>query len=135
MAEQLGRNLVLVKGSSGGTGGTAIAGVRTKGIAVNNAPVDVSSDDSSGWRKLLDTPGEKTIDFSVSGVATDRTALAAAVSASDVVDEWKLTWEDGADVYGDCFIASYSETGEYNGTVTFEMSLQSAGAITYQAGS
>ena len=134
MAEQLGRDLVLVKGSSSGTGGTAIAGVRVKGLTVNNEIVDISSDDSNGWRESITEPGQKSVEITVSGVTDDRVMLAAAFSASDVSDEYMLTWSDGADVYGNFCIASYSESGEYNNAVTFEATLQSAGSITYQAG-
>ncbi|WP_294344691.1 phage tail tube protein [Prosthecochloris sp.] len=134
MAEQLGRDLVLVKGSSGGTGGTAIAGVRVKGLAINNEIVDITSDDSNGWRESLAEPGQKSLEVTVSGVSDDRVMLAAAMSSSDVSDEYMLTWADGADVYGTFMIASYSENGEYNTAVTFEATLQSSGSVTYQAG-
>ena len=132
MAEQLGRDLVLVKGSSGGTGGTAIAGVRVKGLAINNEIVDITSDDSNGWRESLAEPGQKSLEITVSGVSDDRVMLAAAMSGSDVSDEYMLTWADGADVYGTFMIASYSD--EYNNAVTFEATLQSSGSVTYQAG-
>lgn len=130
MAEILGRNFVLKKGSTSGTGGTAVAGCRTRSFTINNSPIDISSDDSAGVRELLDAPGEKTVEVSFSGVMSDVTMATAAISTTDVVDEFSFTWGTSAKLYGNFFIASYAQTGEYNGTVTFECTLQSAGAVT-----
>jgi len=124
MAELLGRDFILTKGS------VAIAGCRTKSFTVNNAPVDITSDDSAGVRELLDAPGEKTVEISFSGVATDTTIVTAVMSTTDVVDAYSLAW-GGSTLSGNFFLASVAMTGEYNGAVTFEATLQSAGEITF----
>lgn len=134
MAAILGADMILVKGSSSGVGGTAIAAITSVGVSINNTAVEYTNNDSNQARQLLDKPGVKTVDFSVSGVTDDRVMLAAAMAAADVVDEYMLTYTDGADIYGNFFIESYSDTGETQGPVTFECTLKSAGAITYQAG-
>jgi TP901-1 family phage major tail protein len=123
MAEILGRNMVLSKDS------TAIAGVRTRSFTINNSPVDITSDDSSGWREFLTEPGDKNVEISVSGVATDDTLLTTAMSASDISGAFSLAW-DGNTLSGTFVVASFAQTGEYNGAVTFEATLQSAGAVT-----
>lgn len=134
MAAIIGRDLVLVKGSTNGVGGTAIAAITSMGVSVNNSPVEYTNNDSAGARQLFDKPGVKTVDISVSGITDDRVLLAASFDASDVVDEYMFTYPDGADIYGNFFIASYSDTGETAGATTFECTLQSAAAPTYQAG-
>lgn len=123
MAEILGRNMVLSKSS------TAIAGVRTRSFAVNNTPVDITSDDSSGWRELLVEPGDKSIEISVSGVATDTVLLTNALSTSDISGSYSLAWDSNT-LSGTFMVASFAQTGEYNGAVTFEATLQSSGAVT-----
>lgn len=125
-----GRAFTLKKGSTSGTGGTAIAGCRTKSFTVNNSQVDITNDDSSGVRTLLDQPGEKTVEVSFSGIAKDVVMLTAAMSSTDVVDEYLLEFPTSHKVYGNFFIASYAQTGEYQGAATFECTLQSAGTIT-----
>lgn len=123
MAEILGRNMVLSKSS------TAIAGVRTRSFTVNNTPVDITSDDSSGWRELLVEPGDKSIEISVSGVATDTVLLTNAMSTSDISGSFSLAWDSNT-LSGTFMVASFSQTGEYNGAVTFEATLQSSSAVT-----
>jgi TP901-1 family phage major tail protein len=128
--EFTGRSFTLKKGSTSGTGGTAIAGCRTKSFTVNNSSIDITNDDSTGVRELLDVPGEKTVEISFSGIAKDVVALTAAMSSTDVVDEYLMEWPTSHKLYGDFFIASYAQTGEYQGAATFECTLQSAGAVT-----
>ena len=130
MAAIIGRDFVLKKGSTSGSGGTAIAGCKTRRFTINNEPVDVTNDDSVGIRTLLDKPGNTTVEISFSGIALDTVMATAALCASDVVDEWTATWGTSVKIYGNFFIASYAQTGEYNGAVTFECTLQSAGTVT-----
>lgn len=112
-------------------GAVPVAGVRTKSFNVNGSPIDVTTDDDSGWRKLLDEPGEKTVDMSVSGVTKDDVLLQHGLNNLDRVITLSLVRPDGGSIDGEFFVASYSETGEYNGAVSFEASFQSTGTITY----
>ena len=58
----LGRQLVLT------VAGQKISGSQTKGLSCNNEPVDVTDDDSSGWRELMALPGLKTVELPISGI-------------------------------------------------------------------
>jgi len=135
MAESSGRDLVLK--DAGTSPAVTVAGVRTKGVKINAEPVDITSDDSSGWRELLDAPGQQTVDLSVSGITDDDTWRAKMLTAlgSRAHEDMELTYPDGGTLTGKFFIASYVETGEYNGSVTFEMELQSSGTQTFSAAS
>lgn len=128
MAKFLGRNLTLTWNSA------PIAGVLTKGVALAAEPVDVTDDDSSGWKELLAEAGEKSVTLSLSGLASDDTLRAAwfdTSSPENRVASILLTYPDGGVISGDFFLASYNETGPSNGATTFESELQSTGAVTY----
>lgn len=125
MAAKLGRKLLLE------WGGEEIPGVREKGVNRNGEPVDVSSDDDAGWRKLLTEAGQNQIDISVSGV-TKSHALAADWHAGTRTKTLELTdTVSGAVITGEFYLASYNETGVYNGAVTFEATFQSSGEVDY----
>lgn len=124
MAKFAGREITLVVDSA------AIGGVRTKNPQMNKEPIDVTDDDSSGWRELLALPGQREVNLSVSGVVDDDT-LRAAYFASETLHDVTFTYPDGGELAGSFFLASYNETGEYNGATTFESEFQSTGAITY----
>ena len=126
MVKYLGRAATLT------WGGAAIAGVQEKSIAINGEPIDVSDDDSAGYRELLADHGEKSVDVSLSGL-TDGTVLKEAMVNGDEVKALVLTWPDGSTLTGDFMIASYSETGNYKGASTFEAELQSTGAFVFAA--
>lgn len=114
--------------------GTAVEGVREKGIACAGEPINVSDDDSNGVRELLDEAGESTIDISLSGV-TKSDALASDWFAGNRLRAVTLTYPNGRTISGDFFLASYNETGPYNDAMTFEASMQNSGDVTFVAGS
>lgn len=110
--------------------GNAIAGVREKGVTINGEPIDVTSDDDDGWRKLLTTPGQKQVDISVSGV-TKGHVLKADWFANNRQRTATITYPDGDTITGTFHLVDYVETGTYNDATTFEANLQSSGAVTY----
>lgn len=119
-----------------GTTPALIAGARTKSLSINGSPIDVTNDDDDAVRKLMNEPGEITVEISLSGIIQSDVLRAESLSATDRVlpTEFELPGSVGAGKFaGDFFLASYSETGEYQGAATFEATFQSAGAVTYTA--
>lgn len=126
----------LIQVKRGNSPGTLIAGVRTKSISVNGEPIDITNDDDSGWRKLLDQPGEVTVEITVAGILKDETLITESVSTSDRVQytrfEWPATVTAGR-LDGDFFLSAFSITGEYQGAATFEATFVSTGAVAFTA--
>lgn len=119
-------------------GGVVIAGVRTKSISIAGSPIDVTNDDDDGVRKLMDQPGQVDVSITVSGVAVGNGLRAEAISTTDRVQPTNFQFQgfegspDNTHGFsGEFFLASYTETGEYQGAVTFESEFQSAGPVTY----
>lgn len=126
MAAAKGRLLQILKG------GVAIAGVRTKGVAINGEPIDITSDDDGGYRTMLDDPGTMSLDLSVEGVTKDDELLQAIAAGANLkLTDITINYPDGATMAGDFFLNSLEETGPYNEAVTFTASLQSSGVFTY----
>jgi TP901-1 family phage major tail protein len=114
--------------------GAAIAGVREKSVAVNGEAIDVSADDSSGWRELLSDPAEQQVDISVSGVVKTNVLKIAGFSNNARLKAVTLEYPDGGIISGDFYLATYNETNPYKDAVTFEASLQSTGPVAYTPG-
>jgi len=124
MAANLGRKVVLT------WGGAAVPGVREKGVAINGEPIDITSDDDNGWRTLLDEPGERSVDISISGVTKSQLFL-ADLFAGTTQKPVTLTYPNGAVLSGTFHLASTSDTLPYKEAQTFEASLQSTGVVTF----
>lgn len=111
-------------------GGDTVPGVREKSIAIAGEPIDVTSDDSDGWRELLSEAAENQVDLSLSGV-TKSHALKTAWFEGDRTEEVTITYPDGATLAGTFFLASFTDTAPYNDAMTFEAELQSSGPVTF----
>lgn len=126
MAGSAGRNLVL---KDGGT--TTIAAIKTKSVTINNEIIDISTDDSAGWRELLAVPGQKSIDISFDGITTDDVLREKVMSTTDVsYSGMTIDYPDGSKLTGTFMLVNLEDSGTYNDAVTFSGSLQSSGEVT-----
>jgi len=128
-----GRSVQVKRGASPAT---LVAGVRTKSITINGAPIDITNDDDTGIRKLLDEPGQLEVSISVSGILKNEVLLTESLQTSDRVQPTEFLWPgavSAGSLSGDFFLASMGITGEYQGAVTFEAAFESAGAVTLVA--
>lgn len=135
MAVQLPTRGRLVQVKRGTSPGTLIPGVRTKSMSINGEPIDITNDDDGGWRKLLDQPGEVSVEISVSGIIKNELLLQESVSTTDRVDYTRFEWPGATAgrMDGDFYLSSFSITGEYQGSATFEATFLSTGTITFTA--
>ena len=112
---------------------TTVAGLRSTSITMNDEPVDVTTKDSSGVRALLAQGGVQSYTISGSGVFLDaagddtlRQKYGAATFAN-----FRLIVPDFGTFTGPFMVASLEYAGEYNGEVTYSLTLESAGAVTF----
>ena len=132
MAAQKGRN-VLVKYNTTGSTYTAIGGAREMTITVSNESVDITNSDDAGVRKLLEGAGVNSVAIKLQGVYVEDTALGTirADSLTNVHKNYQflIPGTTTKTYQGAFMIASFEEAGTYNGTVTYNLSLESAGAV------
>lgn len=125
MAEQLGRKVTV------SVGGDVVATARTTSMTVNNESVNITSAGDDGVRRLMDEPGEKSVEITLDGLYTDESLYDLAQGAS-LLTAVVLTYETYT-LTGDFFLASYNEGQPYNEAITFSATLQSSGAVTKAA--
>lgn len=127
MAANVGRKLLVKRN------GVTIAGARTKSMTINNEPIDVTTDDDSAFRTLLEEPGQKNIDLSVEGLTKDDDLKQAAIEGTTLIEAYTIEFPSGATVDGDFRLNNLELGAEYNAAITFTAEIQSTGAYTYTA--
>lgn len=132
MAAQRGKDLLL-KIDTGGAFAT-VAGLRSKRIAFNSETVDVTDADSAGrWRELLAGSGVQRAAVSGSGIFKDAASDATIRSRffAGEISNWQVVVPSFGTVEGAFQITSLEYTGSHDGEITFEMALESAGAVSF----
>lgn len=129
MPNFVGRDFLIKKGS------TVLASVRAKTVTINGEPIDSTTDDDDGYRKLLADAATRSIDISVEGLTDDDTLRAAVMgSGSLLLTDINVEYPDGATLTGDFFLTSLEENGQHTDAMGFSASFQSSGQWTYTAG-
>jgi TP901-1 family phage major tail protein len=134
MAAQKGKDL-LVK-IHDGTGYVTVAGLRSRRIAFNAETVDITHAESAGrWRELLEGAGVKRAAIAGRGLFKDEAtdALVRQAFFDGAVKNYQIVIPDFGAITGAFQIAALEFAGEHNGEVTYELSLESAGALTFAA--
>jgi TP901-1 family phage major tail protein len=134
MSAQKGKDLLLKVDTDGAGTFTTVAGLRSRSIAFNAETVDVTHAESAGqWRELLAGAGAKTARVTGSGIFKD--AASDATVRSYVFDgtirDWQVIIPDFGTVEGPFQISSLELSGRHDGEVAFELSLDSAGELTF----
>lgn len=134
MAAQKGKDL-LVKIADGETFIT-VAGLRSRRLAFNAETVDVTHAESAGrWRELLDGAGVKRASIAGRGLFKDAQsdALMRQIFFDGTVRSFRIVIPDFGTVEGPFQISSLEFAGEHNGEVSYELALESAGALAFAA--
>jgi TP901-1 family phage major tail protein len=134
MAAQKGKDL-LIK-IDNGAGFTTVAGLRTRRLAFNAETVDITHTESANrWRELLDGAGVKRASVAGRGLFMDAASddLVRAAFFDGAVKQCQVVIPDFGTVEGAFQIVSIEFAGEHNGEVTFDLSLESAGELTFTA--
>lgn len=135
MSAQKGKDLLL-KIDDGSGAFVAVAGLRTHRMALNADPVDVTHMESAGrWRELLAGAGVKRASVAGAGVFKDAAsdALIRSTFFDGAVRAWQVIVPSFGVIEGVFQISSLDYRGEHAGEVTFELALESAGALSFTA--
>ncbi|MCK0196347.1 phage major tail protein, TP901-1 family [Ancylobacter sp. 6x-1] len=132
MAAQKGSDLLLK--IDDGAGFITVAGLRSRQIAFNAEPVDVTHAESAGrWRELLAGAGTRRASVSGSGVFKDAAsdALLRQRFFDGVAVSVQLIVPDFGTLAGMFVISALQIAAEHDREVTFEITLESAGAVGF----
>lgn len=134
MAAQNGKDLLIKLDQTGGGQFETIAGLRATRISFNAETVDITSLDSQGgWRELLGGAGVRSASVSGSGVFLDNNTdeRARQIFFDGTVEAFQVIIPDFGVVEGPFQLTLIEYAGSYNGEATYELSLASAGALTF----
>ena len=138
MAAQKGSALLLKIGADSSAAAasdtyTTVGGLRSTSITLNQESVDITNKDSANARELLADAGVESVSVSGSGVFTDAASegtLRTAFGGSDIPN-FEIIIPDFGTYQGKFHIASLEYSGEYNGEVTYSVTLESSGSVTF----
>lgn len=137
MAAQKGLELTIAvgNGASPETYTSDLAGIRNVTISFNQGTAEITSaDDTSRFRQLLAGAAVKSMTVTGDGVFTDSTVdatLRTQAFATDAFKNYQLTVPDFGTFTGAFTITSLEYAGAHDGEVTYSITLESAGDITF----
>jgi TP901-1 family phage major tail protein len=136
MPAQSGKDLLIKVDMDGAGLFQTVAGLRATRLSFNAEPVDVTTLESTGgWRELLAGAGVKSAAISGSGIFRDEATDARARSifwAGDTPN-FQVVIPDFGIVEGAFQITSIEYSGSHDGEATYELSMASAGALSFTA--
>jgi TP901-1 family phage major tail protein len=134
MTAQRGRDLLLKIDSTGTGAYITVAGLRANTLSFNSEVVDASAQDSAGaWKELLAGAGLKSAQIKGQGIfknaASDATIRGYFFNGTIV--NWQIVIPSFGTVTGPFQIAALDFSGKHDGEVTFDVSLVSAGLLSF----
>lgn len=136
MAVQSGKDVLIKVDSTGDGNFESIAGLRATRMSFNAESVDVTSLDSAGgWRELLAGAGVKSTSVSGSGIFRDEASdeRLREVFFNAETPDFQLVVPDFGIMEGPFQVTSLEYAGTHDGEATFEISLASAGQLSFTA--
>jgi TP901-1 family phage major tail protein len=136
MVAQNGKDLLIKVDLDGTSTFQTMAGLRASRLSFNAESVDVTSLESAGgWRELLTGGGVKSAAISGSGVFRDEATdeRARQIFFDGEVPEFQVIIPDFGTVGGAFQITSIEYAGSHDGEASYELSLASAGVLSFTA--
>ncbi len=136
MGAQSGKDLLLKIDMTGDGQFETAAGLRATRLSFNAETVDVTSLESTGgWRELLGGAGVRSASLSGSGVFKDAATdeRARQIFFDGITPDFQVIIPEFGTIEGAFQITSIEYAGSYNGEATYELSLASAGALSFSA--
>ena len=136
MAAQKGKDLLIKLDMDGAGDFQTIAGLRATRLTFNAQTVDVTTIESAGgWRELLAGASVRSASLSGSGVFRDEASdeQARAIFFASDAPAFQVVIPDFGVIEGAFQITALEYAGNHDAEAVFEMSLASAGELTFTA--
>jgi len=134
MVAQKGKDLLLKIDNDGSF--LTVAGLRSKRLAFNAETIDITDAESAGrWRELLGGAGVQRASLTGAGIFKDQASDALVRSAffAGTILVWQILIPAFGTVSGPFQVTALEYSGEHNGEIRFELALESAGSLTFEA--
>lgn len=108
-----------------------VAGLRTTQMTISGDAVVVTHKQSGGWRDLLSGAGTRSVSVSAAGIFLGSAAENAirAHALAGTIDNYELSFEDGAKLRGRFLVQRLDYAGDFNGERNYTMQLESSGPV------
>jgi len=136
MGAQNGKDLLVKVDMTSDGQFETIAGLRATRVSFNAETVDVTSLESQGgWRELLAGAGVRSCAITGAGVFKDEGTdeRARQLFFDGETPNFQVIIPDFGTIEGAFQVTSIEYAGSHNGEATYELSLASAGALTFTA--
>jgi TP901-1 family phage major tail protein len=136
MAAQKGKDLLLKVDTTGAGAYTTVAGLRTRSISISAETVEITNTESAGqWREVLAGAGVKAARMSGAGIFKDAGSDATIrdYAFNGTIRNWQVIVPDFGTIDGPFQITALEFSGRHDGEMTFDISLDSAGELTFTA--
>ena len=136
MGAQNGKDLLIKVDMAADGQFTTLAGLRATRVSFNAETIDVTSLESQGgWRELLAGAGVRSVSISGSGVFRDADTdeRARQLFFDGEAPDFQVVIPDFGIVEGPFQVTAIEYGGSHNGEATYELSLASAGTLTFTA--
>lgn len=135
MSAQKGKDLLIKLDMTGSGSFQTIAGLRATRITFNAETVDTTTIESPGrWRELLAGAGARSASISGSGVFRDQATdeRARTLFFAGEIPPFQVIVPDFGVIEGPFQITTLEYSGQHDGEAVYEMSLASAGALSFE---
>lgn len=136
MVAQKGKDLLIKIDMDGSGTFQTVAGLRASRISFNAETVDVTNLGSAGgWRELLGGAGVRSAAISGSGVFRDENTdeRARQIFFDGEILAFQVIIPDFGVIEGPFQLTAVEYSGQHDGEAAFELSMASAGALTFTA--
>ena len=136
MTAQKGKDLLLKVHNTTEDAFITVAGLRARSLSFNAESVDISHTESAGrWRELLEGAGSRRASLSGSGLFKDSESddRIRSLFFDGTIASWQVIIPDFGTLEGPFQITALEYSGQHNNELSFEMALESAGALAFTA--
>jgi TP901-1 family phage major tail protein len=134
MAKQKGSDMLLKLDTTGSSNWVVVGGIQNPRIQIRIGEADVTNQGSaSKFRELLEGAGIKQVTISGSGTldtAAPNSTLIALVLAG-TIRAWQCIIPGEGTYQGSFQVTQYNRQGQHDRDVEFDITLESAGAISF----
>lgn len=131
MAARSGRKLQILRGDDASPQTfSRVSGGREESFTINQELLDITDKGDSGWRTYLEgEAGLSSVSVSVSGVSIDDDLVNDCLNK--FARDYQIDIDDIGVFEGRFMLPSYEESGAHNNEITYTVTLESTGPVTY----